>query len=88
MLKKYSHFPDLQATDKYKIYSTKATTYAGLTGHALPLQLGGGGGIKISEKCLHQGGIRNFYFGGGGLYCWGVILLGRSHNFGVKIKTA
>ena len=87
MLKKYSHFPDLQATDKYKIYSTKASIYDGLTGHALPLQLGGGG-LKIPEKCLCQGGVKKFYFGGGRLYCWGVILLGRSHNFGVKIKTA
>ena len=44
-----------------------------LSGHAPPppLQLGGGRGLKISEKSL-LGGIKNFNFGGGG----GVILLG------------
>ena len=27
---------------------------------------GGGWGVKISEKSLLGGGVRNFYFGGGG----------------------
>ena len=55
MLKKYSHFSDLQAIDKYKTNSTEARMYASLTGHAPPLhgclQLGGRG-LKISEKSL------------------------------------
>ena len=30
-----------------------------------PRQLGGEGGLKILEKSLLGGGVRNFYFGGG-----------------------
>ena len=36
MLKKYSHFSDLQAIDKYKTNSIEARMYASLTGHAPP----------------------------------------------------
>ena len=67
MLKKYSHFSDLQATDKYKTNFTKARIYASLTGHAPPSMAAcslGEGGLKISEKSL-PGGRVNLYFGEG-----------------------
>ena len=45
-------------------------------------------GLKISEVFPEEGGVRNFYFGGGGgLYCWRVNFIGGgSGNFDVKIK--
>ena len=69
MLKKYSHFSDLQETDKYKANSTKARMYASLTGHApssMAASSFGEGGLKISEKSLPGGRVRNFYFGEAG----------------------
>ena len=80
MLKKYSHFPDLQATDKYKKNFTKARMYASLTGHAPSLQgclqLGAGreGGFKKFRKAFAGGGkVKHFYFGegGGSNFVWG-----------------
>ena len=79
MLKKYSHFPDLQATDKYKKNFTKARMYASLTGHAPSLQgclqLGGGReGLKNSEKPLLGEGRSNIFIlvrGGGSNFVWG-----------------
>ena len=63
VLKKYSHFCDLQETDKYEIYSTKASMYASLTGHAPPPQ--------NFRKVFAIGGGQKFLFWWGGLYCWG-----------------
>ena len=53
-----------------------------------PLQLGEGGGLKISEKSLLEGGWGQkflFWRGGGGNF---VGRDGGSCNFEVKIKTA
>ena len=53
MLKKYSHFSDLQATDKYKTNSTIGCMLSLTAGHAPPLhgclQLGGGGYLKYID---------------------------------------
>ena len=56
MLKKYSHFSDLQATDKYKTNSTKARMYASLTG-----------GARVRNFYFGEEGGSNFVGGGG----WG-----------------
>ena len=50
----------------------------------LPLQLGGGGGKNFRK--VFAGGVRSFYFWGGGE--GGTFVGGGSHNFEVKIKTA
>ena len=60
VLKKYSHFCDLQETDKYEIYSTKASMYASLTGHAPPPQ-------KNFRKVFALGGGQKFLFWWGGV---------------------
>ena len=63
VLKKYSHFCDLQETDKYEIYSTKASMYASLTGHAPP--------PKNFRKVFAIGGGQKFLFWWGGGYIVG-----------------
>ena len=59
VLKKYSHFCDLQETDKYEIYSTKASMYASLTGHAPPPK-------KFQKSLCHRGWSEIFILVGGG----------------------
>ena len=84
MLKKYSHFSDLQAADKYKTNSTIGCMLS-LTGHAAPMaasSLGEGGVKNFRSLCQGKGGggdqkFRNFYLGEGGiLFEGGVILCG------------
>ena len=57
--------------------------YQGFIRTCTPSPPAWGGGLKISKKCL-LGGVRNFYFVGGGV----ILLGGGSRNFEVKIKTA
>ena len=103
MLRKYSHFSDLQATDKYKTNSTigcmlklnRAFTPPPPLPFMAPSTMGEDGGLKISEKSLPGERRQSQIFiwvKGGILFEGGVILLGGggvgSHNFGVKVKTA
>ena len=86
MLRKYSHFSDLQATDKYKTNSTigcmlklnRAFTPPPLPFMA-PSTMGEDGGLKISEKSLPGERRQSQIFiwvKGGILFEGGVILLG------------
>ena len=70
MLKKYSHFSDLQAADKYKTNSTIGCMLS-LTGHAAPMAASslGEGGVTNCRKVFARGKeeeVRNFYLGNGG----------------------
>ena len=62
--KVFSFSPDLQATDKYKIYSTKASMCANLTGHAPPLPHP----LQLKGRESH-----NIGFGGGAVILLGVM---------------
>ena len=65
MLKKYSHFSDLQETDKYKANFTKARMYASLTGHApssMAASSFGEGGVKNFRKVFAGGEGQKFLF--------------------------
>ena len=98
MLRKYSHFSDLQATDKYKTNSTIGCmlklnrAFTPPSPFMAPSSMGEDGGLKISEKSLpgERGQSQIFIWVKGGiLFEGGVILLGGgSHNFVVKVKTA
>ena len=80
MLKKYSHFSDLQAADKYKTNSTIGCMLS-LTGHAAPMAASslGEGGVKNFRKVFARGKrgggggseIQKFLFGWGGYIVWG-----------------
>ena len=90
MLKKYSHFSDLQAAYKYKTNSTIGCMLS-LTGHAAPMAASslGEGGVKNFRKVFARGKgggqkFRNFYLGEGGiLFEGGVILCGVRGEGGV-----
>ena len=74
MLRKYSHFSDLQATDKYKTNFTIGCMLKlnrAFTPHPPfhgSLQHGGGWGVKNFKKVFagRKGAVTNFYFGEGG----------------------
>ena len=77
MLKKYSHFSDLQATDKYKTNSTIGCMLKlnrAFTATPPPpalhgsLQHGGRWGVKNFRKVFagRKGAVTNFYLGEGG----------------------